>query len=93
MKTLGTFVLVIGHVLSPIAASAQAPPSAQQTALQELLNEQLRRIEALEARLAQLQQEINVVKGQQPPVTVDDGGSARGAVRTPVRWRPAGGPY
>ena len=72
MKTLGTFVLVIGHVLSPIAASAQEPPSAQQTALQELLNEQLRRIEALEARLAQLQQEINVVKGQQLPVTVDE---------------------
>jgi hypothetical protein len=34
--------------------------------------EQLRRIEALEARLAQLRQEVDVIRGQQPPATIDE---------------------
>ena len=75
MRTRTAVALVIVHALSPIAARAQEP-SAQQAALQQLVNEQLRRIEALEARLAQLQQEVNVMKGSpspganQPPITV-----------------------
>jgi predicted porin len=64
---------LIVSVSSPIAARAQQPASAPQ--VQQLMNEQLRRIEALEARLAALQQEVIVLRGQQlagtPPPVVD----------------------
>jgi predicted porin len=73
MRRLAAFALVIAHTWSPIAVRAQEPASAQQTAaLQQLVIDQLRRIEALEARLAQLQQEVDVIRGQQPPATIDE---------------------
>jgi len=70
MKTRTAVALVILYVLSATAARAQEP-SAQQAALQQLVNEQLRRIEALEARLNQLQQEVNGMRVPHPPVTGD----------------------
>ena len=66
MRLLAAFALVIICASSAIAVRAQEPPSAQQTTLQQLANDQLRRIEALEARLAQLQQEVSVLRAQQP---------------------------
>jgi len=73
MRRLTAFAFVLVHALSPIAARAQEQAAAQPTtALQQLVIEQLRRIEALEARLAQLQQEVDVIRGQQPPATIDE---------------------
>ncbi len=63
MKTPAALVLALALAASPVA-QAQELPAAQQAAVQQLLNEQLRRIEALEARLAQLQQELGALRGQ-----------------------------
>jgi hypothetical protein len=61
---------VLVQTVSPIAARAQEPAAAgEAAALQQLLDEQLRRIEALEARLAQLQKEVNDIRGPQFPGT------------------------
>jgi predicted porin len=69
MRRLAAFVVVLVHVLSPIAVRAQETASAQQ--LQQLVTEQLRRIEALEAQLAQLKQQVEVIRGQQPPAPIN----------------------
>jgi outer membrane protein N len=61
MRTRAAVALVIVHALSPIAVRAQ-DPSAREAAMQQVLNEQLRRIEALEALLAQLRQEVNAIR-------------------------------
>ncbi len=66
MRTLAFFALVIGCASFAITVDAQEPPSAPQTTLEKLANDQLRRIEALEARLAQLQQEVSALRAQQP---------------------------
>ena len=70
MKRLAALAIVIVQVLAPISARAQGPTSAQQ--LQQLVDEQLRRIEALEAQLTQLRQEVEAIRGLQTPVPVDD---------------------
>jgi outer membrane protein N len=68
MRRLAPVTLVL-LVLVPSAAGAQAPAAAQQATLQQVVNEQLRRIEALEAQLAQLRQEVNAIRTvAQPPV-------------------------
>src|SRR5262245_10911737 len=74
MRRRTAVALVIVYVLSATAARAQ-DPSGQQAAVQQLLNEQLRRIEALEALLAQLRQEVNALRALPPPALtppVDD---------------------
>ena len=78
MRTLACFALVFA--LLPTAARSQEPPPAgEQEALARLVNEQLRRIEALESRLAALQQEVKdlrarpggpVVAAGEPPAAV-----------------------
>ena len=104
MRTLAAFALVIVYISFPIPVRAQ-DSAAQQTALQQRVNEQLQRIEALEAVLAQLQQEVTALKGQQVATQVgaqrctsgyasgcasgQRAGQTGGAVRPPVRWRPA----
>lgn len=65
MRKLASLALVL-YVLVPTAARAQAPAAAQQAALQQLVDEQLRRIEALEAQLAQLRQEVNAIRALAP---------------------------
>jgi len=62
MRTFAASAVVL-LTLFPIAAHAQGTPSAQQTALMKLVEEQTRRIEALEARLAQLQQKVEGIGG------------------------------
>ena len=57
MKTLSGLALVLAYTLSPALVRAQAPPDAEQEMLLRLVNDQLKRIEALEARLAELQQQ------------------------------------
>src|SRR5262245_25489385 len=71
MRRLATITLVLLTTFSS-AVLAQEPASAQQVALQKLLEEQVRRIEALEARLAMLQQQIDAMRERQPapPVPV-----------------------
>src|SRR5215510_12316929 len=59
-------VTVVLQVLLPSAARAQAPAAPQAAALQQVVNEQLRRIEALEAQLSQLKQEVNAIRGLPP---------------------------
>jgi len=59
-------VTVVLQVLLPSAAHAQAPAAPQAAALQQVVNEQLRRIEALEAQLAQLKQEVNAIRALAP---------------------------
>src|SRR5262245_35608063 len=60
------FVLI---TLCPMALAAQEPTAVPQTAaLQQLVNEQHRRIEALEARLAALQEQVAAIRGSQPPL-------------------------
>src|SRR5262245_30948066 len=71
MRTLAAFALAIVYLSSPITVRAQAS-AAQYTALQQPQHEQLRRIEALEAVLAQLQQELTAVKGQQQPYVAEN---------------------
>jgi predicted porin len=62
MKMLVSLVLVLSYASFPIAARAQeAPDSEAQTALVRLLSDQHKRIEALEARLAELQQQIRAL--------------------------------
>src|SRR5262245_2574598 len=61
MRALAAFAFVIGYVSFPISVRAQES-ATQQTALQQRVNDQLRRIEALEAALAQLQQEVTALK-------------------------------
>src|SRR5262245_25412808 len=61
MRTLAAFALVIVYMSFPISVRAQES-ATQQTALQQRVNDQLRRIEALEAALAQLQQEVTDLK-------------------------------
>jgi predicted porin len=70
MRRLAVFAVVLLPVLSPIAARAQDAASGQQ--LQQLVNEQLRRIEALEAQLAQLRQQVEVISGQLPTTTTEE---------------------
>src|SRR5262245_46956751 len=64
MSTLATCALAIVYLSSPITVRAQGA-TPQQTALQQRLDDQLRRIEALEATLSQLQQEVTALKGLQ----------------------------
>ena len=60
----------------PATARAQQPPPVQNEALQRLVSEQARRLEALEARLAALQTEVKELRGlsgaapAQPPAVV-----------------------
>src|SRR5262249_3211126 len=61
MRALAPFAFVIGYVSFPISVRGQKS-ATQQTALQQRVNDQLRRIEALEAALAQLQQEVTDLK-------------------------------
>lgn len=75
MRTFASIVVAI--VIGPAAALAQEP--AQPDALIRLANEQLRRIEALEARVSALQEEVKALKAQPgappapaPAVAVDD---------------------
>src|SRR5262245_1035041 len=68
MRRRPAVALVLFTTLSPMTALAQGTDSRPQTAaLQQVVDEQLRRIEALEARLAQLQQKVDAITGQQPP--------------------------
>jgi predicted porin len=67
MRRLAAITLVLLTTFWSVAATAQEPPAGQQAALQRLVDEQLRRIEALEARLALLQQQMNELRGQRPP--------------------------
>ena len=63
MRTVA--ILSVFALLLPAAARAQEPPAAaQQEALARLLQAQLLRIEALEARLAGLQQEVQQLRTQ-----------------------------
>jgi predicted porin len=64
MRRLVPLTLVL-QVLVGGAARAQAP-AAQQATLQQVVDEQLRRIEALEAQLAQLRQEVNAIRALAP---------------------------
>ena len=64
MRTLAAFALVIVFMSLPITVRAQES-AAQQAALQQRVDDQLRRIEALEAVLAQLKQEVTALKGLQ----------------------------
>ena len=65
MRRLAPLTLVL-QVLVPSAARAQAPAAAQQLTLQQVVDEQLRRIAALEAQLAQLREEVNAIRGVVP---------------------------
>jgi predicted porin len=73
MRTFAAAAFVL-LTLFPIAARAQEPSSAQQKALMKLVEEQMRRIEALETRLAQLQQKVESIGGPQvaAPVLEDE---------------------
>jgi len=64
MRTLAVFGLIIVYLSSSITVRAQEPVT-QQTELQQRLNDQQRRIEAIEATLAQLKQELAALQGQQ----------------------------
>ena len=55
--------LVLAFAVLPVVAQAQ-PPTPQDAALQRLLTEQARRLEALEAQLAALQAEVKSLRGQ-----------------------------
>ncbi len=68
MKTLSYVALVLACTMWPILARAQAAPDAQQETLVRLVNDQLKRIEALEARLADLQQQVTVLGAPQAGV-------------------------
>src|SRR5262245_24549154 len=70
MTTRAACALVIVCLSSPISVRAQET-AAQYTALQQQVNDQSRRIEALEAVLAQLQQELTALKGQQQPYVAE----------------------
>src|SRR5262249_35809480 len=61
MRAVEPFAFVIAYMSFPISVRAQES-ATQQTALQQRVNDQLRRIEALEAALAQLQQEVTDLK-------------------------------
>jgi predicted porin len=75
MRTVAPFALLFVVVLSPNVARAQDPRDAQQeAALVQLINEQLKRIQALEARLAELQQQVKVLSAQQPVGSVQPAG-------------------
>src|SRR5262245_64448681 len=58
------------QTMAPMAALAQEPSPAQPAALQQVVDEQARRIQALEARLAQLQQEVDAILGRPPQPAV-----------------------
>ncbi len=62
MRILAALAIVL-VTLFPIAALAQQPASTQQAVLQKLVEEQMRRIEALEKRLAQLQSRVDSIGG------------------------------
>src|SRR5690242_3478693 len=83
MSRLTTIILAFLATLWSVTAIAQEPPGGQQAALQRLIDEQLRRIDALEARLASLQQQVNEMRGQQPP--------AAGEETQPVAYEHASG--
>lgn len=68
MKTLAAFILAFVCSTIPNAALAQQPAGAgQQAELIRLVNEQLKRIETLEAQLATLQQEVRTLAGLRGP--------------------------
>ena len=67
MRRLAAITFALLMTVCSAAAIAQEPAAAQQSALQRLVEEQLRRIEALEARIALLQQQMDALRGQQPP--------------------------
>jgi len=54
------------QVLVPKAVRAQTPGAAQQPTLQQVVDDQLRRIEALEAQLSQLRREIDAIRALAP---------------------------
>src|SRR5262245_25626513 len=70
MGRLAAVAFVLLTALFSTAVAAQESTSAQQTvALQQVVNDQLRRIEALEARLAELRQQMDALRGSQPQAT------------------------
>lgn len=65
MRTLLPVALVIASLLYPAVSAAQGTAEAQQqAALARLVSEQMKRIEALEARLAEVQQEMRALGAQ-----------------------------
>lgn len=65
MRTLPIAALVLASLVCPAAAGAQAASDAPtQAQLARLVAEQMKRIEALEARLAEVQQEMRALGGQ-----------------------------
>src|SRR5262249_39849047 len=60
MRTVVAFAFVIVYMSFPIAVRAQE--SAAQQPLEQRMNDQLHRIEALQTELAQLQQEVTAMK-------------------------------
>jgi len=65
MRRLAPLTLVIS-VLVPSVAHAQAPAAAQQATLQQVVDAQLRHIDALEAELKQLRQEVDAMRALAP---------------------------
>src|SRR5215472_169617 len=65
MRRLAPLALVL-QVLVPKAVRAQTPGAAQQPTLQQVVDDQLRRIEALEAQLSQLRREIDAIRALAP---------------------------
>ncbi len=68
--------LGLAFAVLPVVARAQQPPP-QNDALQRLLTDQARRLEALEAQLAALQAEVKSLRGQAalPPAPADVAGA------------------
>jgi predicted porin len=65
MRTLTSLLLGLVYAVCPSTADAQDTLTAQQqAALVRLVNDQTKRIDALEARLAEMQQEMKILSGQ-----------------------------
>jgi predicted porin len=73
MKSFVPSVLVLASVLATPARAQEAAPAGQE-ALARLVAEQMRRIEALEARLASLQAEVGTLKRPQPAALAEPAG-------------------
>src|SRR5262245_51966638 len=82
IRTLAPFALVIVYMSFPISVRAQES-AAQPTALEQRVNDQLRRIEALEAALAQLQQEVTALKSVAQQTAGVQGASAKDGLEEP----------